>query len=199
MVSEIRACLRAAVAAPPGPPGRHMVPRRAVREDPRPAAVSVACRGRGRRRPRHSRAIAAQSAGGHTVLPQAVEKTRLRASPTDHGQAPQLLGRASYRDAVRDPQYPAVRKQPSRGLASTDPPARAPDAPIQIGRPSATVRIGARRRTESVPGRPTSAPRGSLPSAASALPGHMGPGDVRLLTERGHSAPRERNVLSSAT
>ena len=43
-----------------------------------------------------------------------------RASPADHGQAPQLLGRASYRAAVRDPQYPAVRKQSSRGLASTD-------------------------------------------------------------------------------
>ena len=72
-------------------------------------------------------------------------------------------------------------------------------APIQVGRPSTTVRIGARRRTESVPGRPTSAPHCALPSAASALLGHMGRSDVRLLTERGHSAPRERNALSSAT
>ena len=49
-------------------------------------------RGRGRRRPRHSRAVAAQSAGGHTVLPEAVETPRPRASPADHRQAAQLLG-----------------------------------------------------------------------------------------------------------
>ena len=35
-------------------------------------------------RPRHSRAVAAQSAGGHTVLPEAVETPRSRASPADH-------------------------------------------------------------------------------------------------------------------
>ena len=87
---------------------------RALREDPGAAAVSVACRGRGRRRPRHSRAVAAQSAGGHTVLPEAVETPRPRASPADHRQAAQLLGGAPYRDAVRDPQYPAVRKQSRR-------------------------------------------------------------------------------------
>ena len=34
----------------------------------------------------HSRAVAAQSAGGHTVLPEAVETPRPRASPADHRQ-----------------------------------------------------------------------------------------------------------------
>ena len=138
------------------------------------AAVSVACRGRGRRRARHPGAVAAQSTGGHTVLPQAVEKTRLRASPADHRQAPQLLGRASYRDAVRGPQYSAVRKQPSGGLASTDSSTRAADAPVQVGRPPATVRIGARRRPESVQGRPPPAPGSSPPSLESPLVPSLG-------------------------
>ena len=127
-------------------------------------AVSVACRGRGRRRPRHSRAVAAQSAGGHTVLPEAVETPRPRASPADHRQAAQLLGGAPYRDAVRDPQYPAVRKQSRGSLASINPPAGAADAQVQVGRPSATVRLGARRRPESLPGRTSPAPGSSPPS-----------------------------------
>ena len=128
------------------------------------AAVSVACRGRGRRRPRHSRAVAAQSAGGHTVLPEAVETPRPRASPADHRQAAQLLGGAPSRDAVRDPQYPAVRKQSRGSLASINPPAGAADAQVQVGRPSATVRLGARRRPESLPGRTSPAPGSSPPS-----------------------------------
>ena len=98
-----------------------------------------------------------------------LEKTRLRASPADHGQAAQLLGGAPHRDAVRGPKYPAVRKQPSRGLASTDSPAGAADAPVQVGRPSATVRIGAPRCPESVQGRPPPAPGSSPPSLESPL------------------------------
>ena len=139
-------------------------PWRPRRRRNRLAAVSVACRGRGRRRPRHSRAVAAQSAGGHTVLPEAVETPRPRASPADHRQAAQLLGGAPYRDAVRDPQYPAVRKQSRGSLASINPPAGAADAQVQVGRPSATVRLGARRRPESLPGRTSPAPGSSPPS-----------------------------------
>ena len=89
-------------------------------------------------------------------------------------QAPQLLGRASYRNAVRDPQYPTVRKQSRRRLASTDPPAGTPDAPVQVGCPSTTVRIGARRRPESLPSRPTSAPGSSPPSLESPLVPSLG-------------------------
>ena len=148
--------------------------RRALRHPQRRPTVSLARGGRGRRRARHPGAVAAQSTGGHTVLPQAVEKTRLRASPADHRQAPQLLGRASYRDAVRGPQYSAVRKQPSGGLASTDSSTRAADAPVQVGRPPATVRIGARRRPESVQGRPPPAPGSSPPSLESPLVPSLG-------------------------
>ena len=54
-------------------------------------------------------------------------------------------------------------------LASTDPPAGTPDAPIQVGRPSATVRIGARRRSESPPRRAT--PPAGRPSSALANTG----------------------------
>ena len=106
----------------------------------------------------------AQSAGGHTVLPEAVETPRPRASPADHRQTAQLLGGAPYRDAVRDPQYPAVRKQSRGSLASINPPAGAADAQVQVGRPSATVRLGARRRPESLPGRTSPAPGSSPPS-----------------------------------
>ena len=84
------------------------------------------------------------------------------------------------RDAVRAPQYPAVRKQSRRlaalafqqlpeepcggSLASINPPAGAADAQVQVGRPSATVRLGARRRPESLPGRTSPAPGSSPPS-----------------------------------
>ena len=142
--------------------------------DPGAATVSVAGRGRGRRRARHPGAVAAQSMGGHTVLPQALEKTRLRAAPADHGQAAQLRGGAPHRDAVRGPQYSAVRKQPSGGLASTDSSARAADARVQVGRPSATVRIGARRCPESVQGRPPPAPCSSPSSLESPLVPSLG-------------------------
>ena len=102
--------------------------------------------------------------GGHTVLPEAVETPRPRASPADHRQTAQLLGGAPYRDAIRDPQYPAVRKQSRGSLASINPPAGAADAQVQVGRPSATVRLGARRRPESLPGRTSPAPGSSPPS-----------------------------------
>ena len=41
MVSDVRARLRSAVAAPPGPHGRHVVSGRAIREDPGAAAIPV--------------------------------------------------------------------------------------------------------------------------------------------------------------
>ena len=129
---------------------------------------------RARRRARHPRPVAAQSAGGHTVLPHAVATTRPRAAPADHGQAAQLLGGAPHRDAVRGPQYSAVRKQPSGGLASTDSSARAADARVEVGRPSAAVRLGARRRPESVQGRPPPAPGSSPPSLESPLVPSLG-------------------------
>ena len=64
----------------------------------------------------------------------------------------------------RDPQYPAVRKHSRGSLASINPPAGAADAQVQVGRPSATVRLGARRRPESLPGRTSPAPGSSPPS-----------------------------------
>ena len=59
---------------------------------------------------------------------------------------------------------PAVRKQSRGSLASINPPAGAADAQVQVGRPSATVRLGARRRPESLPGRTSPAPGSSPPS-----------------------------------
>ena len=102
------------------------------------------------------------------------EKTRPRASPPDHGQAAQLLGGAPYRDAIRGPLHGTVCEQPRGGLASTDSSARAPDAAVHVDRPPATLRIGARRRTKSLPGRPTSTPRCSLAPAENALFRYLG-------------------------
>ena len=162
-------------------------------------AVSVAGRGRGRRRARHSRAIAPQWAGGHTVLPQAVETTRLRASPADHGQAAQRPSGAPDRDAVGGPLYGTVREQPRGGLAPTDPPARAPDAPLHIGRPSTTLRIGARRRTESVPGGPTSATGRPPPVVEKTGVSGLECSDLRLLNERRRSVSRPSTALASSS
>ena len=58
----------------------------------------------------------------------------------------------------------SVRKQSRGSLASINPPAGAADAQVQVGRPSATVRLGARRRPESLPGRTSPAPGNSPPS-----------------------------------
>ena len=60
VVSDVRARLRTAVTAPPGPQGpqgpqgRHLASGRGIRQDPGAAAVSVACRRRGRRRNRRA-------------------------------------------------------------------------------------------------------------------------------------------------
>ena len=86
-VARLGLTIRSAVAAGPGPPGRHLASGRTVRQDSGATAIFVACRGRGRRRARHPGAVAAQSVGGHTVLPQTLEKTGLRAAPADHGHA----------------------------------------------------------------------------------------------------------------
>ena len=160
---------RAHLPEPQGGTRRSDRVRGAVQHDlaAREARVSHADRG-----PRGARATpggvaltCVQRTGcGTTVLPEAVETPRPRASPADHRQAAQLLGGAPYREAVRDPQYPAVRKQSRGSLASINPPAGAADAQVQVGRPSATVRLGARRRPESLPGRTSPAPGSSPPS-----------------------------------
>ena len=56
-------------------------------------------------------------------------------------------------DAVGGPLYGSVCEQPCRGVASTDAPAGAPDAALQVGGPSATLRHGPRGGAESVSGR----------------------------------------------
>jgi len=114
------------------------------------------------------------------------------ASPADHGQVAQLFSGPPHGDAGRDPQHPTVRKQSSGGLASTDPSARAPDAPLQVSRPSATLRVRARRRAESLPGRPTPATVGSPTLAPHAGVRRMGCSDVRLLNARRRSTSKGR-------
>lgn len=57
---------------------------------------------------------------------------------------------AAHRTAVRDPQHPAVRKQSSRGLASTDATTRTTDASVQIRQAPAEILIGAWTRAQPV-------------------------------------------------
>jgi putative transposase len=66
------------------------------------------------------------------------------------------------------PRHRPVREQSSRSLSSTDAPARTADGALQVGRPSATLRVGARRRAESLSSGPSSAAVGSPPTAAKA-------------------------------
>ena len=108
---------------------------------------------------------------------------RLCPSSTDHRQASQLPGSVPWRDAVGGPLHGSVCEQPRRGLAPTDATTGTPDASLQVGRPSTTLRVGPRRGPESVP-------RGSTPVTRSAPsptanPGvrRVGSGDVCLLTE----------------
>ena len=125
MVSDVRARLRSEIAAPPGPHGRHLVSGRAIRAGPRAQqylwraldedgdVIDILVPSRRNRR-------AAARFFRKFLKRQGREPRRLI-----HGQAPQLFSCAPHRDAVRDPQYLAVRIQSSRSLASTDPPAGA--------------------------------------------------------------------------
>ena len=103
-----------------------------------------------------------------------VERTRPVAAPRRHGQAAQLLSGPQDRHAVRESQFPAIREQPSGGLASTDAATRAPDAPVHVCRACATVSLGTRTRTESLPGRSTSTASCSPPLAENALVPRLG-------------------------
>ena len=78
-----------------GANGRHVVPGRTVRHDPRAAAVSLA----GRRRDRHPRAIPARSTCCHALLPEVVERPGVCTSTSHHGQAAELCVGSSRCDA----------------------------------------------------------------------------------------------------
>ena len=91
-----------------------------------------------------------------------------------HRQTAQLSRGLPHRDAVRDPQYAAVRKQPSRGLPPTDQTTRAPDTALQICCPRATVSLSPRTHPESLSCRPSPAPSCSPPVAQNAVVPHLG-------------------------
>ena len=107
-------------------------------------------------------------------LPEAVEETGPGAAPSDHGHAAQLLSGAPHRNAVRGPQHPAVRKQSSRGLASTDATTRTTDAPVQIRQAPAAILIAAWTRAQPVPCWSSPAPGNSPAVLASPLVPSLG-------------------------
>ena len=117
----------------------------------------------------------------------------------NHGQAAQLRVGASHRDAVSGPQHPAVREQSSGSVSPADAPARATAPEVHLRCARAAFPVGAWRRVESIPSRPSPASGGSLPVATNALAARLAGGDVCLLNERRRSASRGRNALSSST
>ena len=101
---------------------------------------------------------------------------------------------ACRRDAVRGPLHGPVCEQSRRSVASTDPSARAADAPLQIGRPATALCVRPRRGAESLPRRPTSPAVGSSPPAPHEGIRRMGGGDVRLLRHEGSPTSRARSA-----
>ena len=80
-----------------------------------------------------------------------------------------------------------------------DPAARAPDAPLQVRRPRAAVRVRARPGAESLPSGPTSATGRPPPVVAKAGVSSLECGDLRLLNERQREASRQRSALTSSS
>ena len=110
-----------------------------------------------------------------------------------------LNGRQQYlwRAVDEDGDLLDILVQSRRSVASTDPTARAADAPLQVPRPSATLCGCTRRRPESLPGRPTSAAVCSPPLASQPSIRRMGCGDVCLLTEARGALDQGEECLSS--
>ena len=112
-----------------------------------------------------------------------LKEARVSSPSARHRHAAQLPGGPSNRDAIGSPSDRAVCEQPSRGVASTDAAARAPNATLQVSRPSAAVRGRPRRGAQSLPGRPTPASINSPPLASPPSVRRVGGGDVCLLTD----------------
>ena len=89
-----------------------------------------------------------------------LKRTGLCPSTADHRQTAQLPSGVPHCDAVCGPLHGPVREQSSGSVPPTDPATRAPDAPIQIRCPGATVSLGTRTHSESLAGRPPSPPSG---------------------------------------
>ena len=141
----------------------------------------------------------ARSAGGRTLLPEAIERAGPCATASDHGQASQLFGGPRPHDALRCAHHDAVREQSSRSLSSTNPPARAPDAEVQIYRSRATILVGTRPRAESLSRGPSPATGCSPPCIENPLLPCVERRDVRVLKVIGARHRRDRHARSSST
>ena len=109
---------------------------------------------------------------------------------------------AAHRTVMPSVIHSTQQYENNRGgsLASINPPAGAADAQVQVGRPSATVRLGARRRPESLPGRTSPAPGSSPPSLEGPFRSVSGM-RLRVPADRdsGAQRPGRKNARSSAT
>ena len=85
-------------------------------------------------------------------------------------------------DALGRPSHGPVRQQSSRGLARTDATTQTADARLQVREAAPALRVGPRRRAESLPGRPSSAPGPSSPRAPHSSVRRVERGDVCFVT-----------------
>ena len=149
--------------------GRHQYLWRAVDEDGDVIDIRVQSRRNRRAAVRFFRKLL-KSQG---CVPRRLITAKLRSYP------------AAYRPVMPSVVHVTEQYANTRAEVSHQPtrPARAPDAPLQVGRSSATVRRRPWCGAESLSGRPTSAAVGSPPVAPNAGVRRVGGGDVCLLDE----------------
>ena len=133
---------------------------------------------------RHPRATPTESASCDPILPQALEHTGRHPSLPDHRQAAELSSRLPYPDPVGPALHRPVCEQSRRSVSSTDPPPRAPDARFQIDRAPPVLRVGPRRRPESLPRRPAPPTSRSSPHAPHPSVRRVERGDVCFVSSR---------------
>ena len=101
-----------------------------------------------------------------------------------HRHAAERSSRLPYPDPVGPARPSPVCEQSRRSVSSTDPPPRAPDARLQIDRAPPTLRVGPRRRPESLSRRPAPPTSRSSPHAPHPSVRRMERGDVCFVSSR---------------
>ena len=104
-----------------------------------------------------------------TILSKTVARPRCRTTADHYRQTEKLLRCHANHLRQRDSQCGTIWQQPSRSLASADPPTGTANAPIQIRQAGATVSLTPRCRPESVPSGPPLTEIEQSPALAIAI------------------------------